>query len=373
MNSFRPASTDRQRCRECARGCPDATLRARLLEAAAALADQLLADARAQPGFDALRRQLLRTYVDLGQGRRAAALAEKFQDYELLVELCVADNDMERLHGYIEKYSDQGIAEIAFAWLASGDGAAQALLVRELGARGGERLARWLSAAPEPRRAQLLALQQLGRRRPHAAAAALASLARLEQKQPQPLSRTTTMASLAKLCLAAAEEEQPQLCGELERRLALCEQQAELPAALRPNDAQNAPLMSPAQLLELYIDSESEPLTEYDYKKALDLTEMVEDLEEREDLKLQVWDACAARERWAEAAEAPRESLLYRLAELVHLMGGDVRQWLPPLPALLAGPKLAPLLKEARALYALKLAYEHVHDELCQRPASPAR
>lgn len=38
----------------------------------------------------------------------------------------------------------------------------------------------------------------------------------------------------------------------------------------------------------MYIDSESKSLTEYDYKKALDLTDYIQDMERRDDLRLRV-------------------------------------------------------------------------------------
>lgn len=45
--------------------------------------------------------------MEAGQTQRAAALAEKFQDLELLVQLCVREGDMPRLHHYMDKYKDQ--------------------------------------------------------------------------------------------------------------------------------------------------------------------------------------------------------------------------------------------------------------------------
>lgn len=38
----------------------------------------------------------------------------------------------------------------------------------------------------------------------------------------------------------------------------------------------------------MYIDSESRSLTEFDYKKALDLTDYIQDMERRDDLRLRV-------------------------------------------------------------------------------------
>ncbi|XP_013170509.1 PREDICTED: nuclear pore complex protein Nup133 [Papilio xuthus] len=341
----------------------------------------------ARPADPALRPALLQLHTpEAGQTQRAAALAEKFQDLELLVQLCVRDGDLPRLHTYMEKYADQGVAEIAFAWLASGGGERRALLVREVGAREPDRLARWLAARPE--RAQLRALHLLARRRPAPAAAALLALlapAHRTHAPPPTLNRTTTIASLAKLCLLASEEEGAEegALREAEAQLSLCEHHRALPAALRPLASAPAPAPAPAgdtdcpllgarRLLQLYIESESETLTEYDYKKALDLTDFIEEPELREELSLQVWCACALRTRWEElaseaAAGALRDTALYRLADLVHLMGGEVRASLPPLGALLAAlegsPRLAARARDPRFHFALKLAYEYIQED----------
>ncbi|CAK1583212.1 unnamed protein product [Parnassius mnemosyne] len=101
-------------CRVCARGCADATLRARLLEAAAALADLLLAAHQQHQHHHhhqlaALRRDLIRPYVEIGQGGRAGALAEKFEEWEVLVQLCVDAGDLPRLHALIDKYAHEVI------------------------------------------------------------------------------------------------------------------------------------------------------------------------------------------------------------------------------------------------------------------------
>lgn len=45
--------------------------------------------------------------VDEEQLERAAVLAEKFKDFELLIEMCIKSNDLERLYSYIDKYMNE--------------------------------------------------------------------------------------------------------------------------------------------------------------------------------------------------------------------------------------------------------------------------
>lgn len=45
--------------------------------------------------------------VEEGLVERAAVLAEKFKEFELLIEMCIDSNDMDRLYGYIDKYPNE--------------------------------------------------------------------------------------------------------------------------------------------------------------------------------------------------------------------------------------------------------------------------
>ncbi|XP_026315201.1 nuclear pore complex protein Nup133 [Hyposmocoma kahamanoa] len=282
---------------QCARNCPSAPLRAQLLEAAAALADLLLADAQhlqqnahTQHVYENMRRELIQPYIEEGQTERAAALAEKFKDFELLIEMCVKKNDMDKLYNYIDKYASEGIAEATFAWLTEHGGPTSAQLIRSVGSRYPSRLSAWLASAAQ--REPLLALHHLAAREYRQAASTLANLA---CEETESVNRMTTMASLAKLCLLASEDTDSQssdVWRKIESRLSLGEQHSALPRDLRIHhgmDSEDTRVINPEELVQMYIESESKSLTEYDYKKALDLTDFIQDMERRDDLRLRVY------------------------------------------------------------------------------------
>lgn len=141
-----------------------------------------------------------------------------------------------------------------------------------------------------------------------------------------------TAASLAKLCLQAAEgspserEGPPAVQRRVDARLALCDHHAALPRDLRLQhglDDHDSRVYAPEELVQvsshrarycsagyrwyqfrpflatfsnvcylceqMYIECESKSLTEYDYKKALDLTDYIADMERRDDLRLRVY------------------------------------------------------------------------------------
>ncbi|XP_053613431.1 nuclear pore complex protein Nup133 isoform X2 [Plodia interpunctella] len=342
--------------------CKDATSRAALLQAAAALAELLLSAACALPASRRarVRALLIQPFLEEGQISRAAALAEKFQHLELLIEICISSDDSDRLYAYIDKYINEGMCEKAFAWLCSRSGRLRALLLRRLGRRYPERLVSWLSAAPQPPRPALLALQQLARGRHRLAAEAYAALAHDETDSNN---RMATMASLAKLCLVASDEDQPtELWNKIESRLALSEQHTALPRDIRVHnglDSEDTRVLPPEDLVQMYIDSESQLLSEYDYKKALDLTDYITDVERRDELRLKVWSASARAAREALSARAqPRDLTFFRLADLARAMGSDLEVLLPPVEDILAAPELQHLSADPRFCYIMKYGYE---------------
>ncbi|XP_049877554.1 nuclear pore complex protein Nup133 [Pectinophora gossypiella] len=357
---------------QCGRNCPDPTLRAQVYEAAASLADLILTDAQhlqlsthTQHVYERMRREAIQPFIEEGQTERAAALAEKFKDFELLIEMCVKNDDLERLYSYIDKYSNEGIAEATFAWLTEHGGSTSARLVRSLGARYPQRLAAWLAAAQQ--RQPLLALHHLAAR-DHAQAAA--SLARMASEETESVNRMATMASLGKLCLLASNEDAASTATwrEISSRLQLYEQHLALPRDIRIRhgvDAADTRVMPAEDLVQMYIESESKALTEYDFKKALDLTDFVSDMERRDDLRLRIWCACIKRDDWSSCrVDAPAEELtdkmFFRLVDLVHVMGGDLELLLPPVEDIMTAPELAELVSDPRFHFIIKYGYECV-------------
>ncbi|XP_059050828.1 uncharacterized protein LOC131845754 [Achroia grisella] len=445
-----PALVDlhRRALTECGRQCPDATVRAQLWEAAAALADRVLADAAATtaaaahaPHYRRMRTQLIQPFVEEGQIDRAAALAEKFKDFEMLIEMCMKANDMERLYTYIDKYIDEGMAECAFAWLWSRSGAERGACVRRLGARYGPRLRAWLAAAPS--RDAALALHSIAARHLPRAAALLARLAAQEsralgrmmvsgrgcgpgsrpRRRATPRSRCTpsprdtcrapprllkrfrralraldekwlrfiwlalkkTMMSLSMLVSSPRDRtvfkraaRMSRRAGELRARNAAAHQPRLDDVAPRARGAARGPravphishglddglharVPPPEDLVQMYIEADFDTLTEYDYKKALDLTDHVQDMERRDDLRLRVWCASIRRDEWgSDTRDELHDKLFFKLVDLVHVMGGDLEILLPPVEDILTAPELAELASDPQFHFLIKYGYESI-------------
>ncbi len=75
---------------------------------------------------------------------------------------------------------------------------------------------------------------------------------------------------------------------------------------------------------QLYTCAESE-LSEYDFKKALDLLEYMKQDEERALLQTRIWARAARCNKWDTVSKNPeqqvQETLFFKVMDLVHLMG----------------------------------------------------
>lgn len=78
--------------------------------------------------------------------------------------------------------------------------------------------------------------------------------------------------------------------------------------------------------MQLYICEENENISEVDFKKALDLTEHIEDELERNELKHSIWCSAILRDSWKDIdPDSPIENILslqfFKLADIVEFMG----------------------------------------------------
>lgn len=76
---------------------------------------------------------------------------------------------------------------------------------------------------------------------------------------------------------------------------------------------------------QLYTSSENVIANEYDFKKALDLLDYVEQEEDKLSLRLLIWARAARRNQWNTVEKNPeqqvQETLFFKLMDLVYFMG----------------------------------------------------
>lgn len=54
--------------------------------------------------------------VDHEQYERAASLGEKYCDFEILIKLCEATGNQERIQRYQQQFADKGFSDFLFSW-----------------------------------------------------------------------------------------------------------------------------------------------------------------------------------------------------------------------------------------------------------------
>lgn len=243
--------------------------------------------------FVAHRTKCLRPLMKVKQFERATALAEKYEDFDVLIRICDELGNRERLQRYIEDFSHRGFADYLFKWyLKEGK---QGKMLRE--AADVDSLGNFLKD-----HTRLNWLHQIHHDQYGSASQTLKTLSVNERKY---LGRKKTLLSLSKLCaLAESEDAFTNVdVSEVDTQLDLILYQETLPVSVRETfnlDVEMMPVMSPRELISLYVSEQNVEADAYDFKKALELISFINDEddvggEERQKLKLQIWDAANRR------------------------------------------------------------------------------
>uniref|UniRef100_A0A182SCL6 Uncharacterized protein n=1 Tax=Anopheles maculatus TaxID=74869 RepID=A0A182SCL6_9DIPT len=144
--------------------------------------------------YESQRIDLIYPLVEAEQYEMAAKLAEKYLDFQTLVEICDKTNNQERLDEYIERYKEHDFSQFAISWHMNQNKQGDILHRFK---NNQSALARFLVDHPSMAWIQLLFNGELAQ-----AADVLLSLA---QREKELLARKRAILCLAKLCLLAAE------------------------------------------------------------------------------------------------------------------------------------------------------------------------
>ena len=194
------------------------------------------------------------------------------------------------------------------------------------------------------------------------------------------------MLSLSKLsALASGEDDEDAtenaatsaLLDSVEHQLNTVAAQEQLPSSALEAiglDRETMRVLTPREILELYIGDENKSADPIDFKKALDLLEYVRtgasatesDADLRE-LRLHIFARALLRDDWARMdvdnpLESVRETVFFRLTEFCYLQGEqDLLETALPSPEdLFARPELKSLKRDANFKFLVKSGYEHI-------------
>ncbi|XP_063740057.1 nuclear pore complex protein Nup133 isoform X2 [Eleginops maclovinus] len=255
------------------------------------------------------RSELLAPLLELGQYQWVAALAEKYCDFDILVQMCEQTDNQSRLQHYMNKFADQ-----ANRTLHSQADAETRYFVKKK---------------------TLLALSKL---------------TMLTSDLPED--------ELNKHVDDIVEQERFLLHQETLPRQLLEEKQ------LNPD---TMPLLSAHNLIQLYICDENRRANEYDFKKALDLLEYIDE-EEAEDidlLKCEIFGKALRRDDWSSAdgtddpLDAAKDSIFIKVLLKLIQEGVSLQTYLPDVKEVLELDELSSLKSKPYFEFVLRANYEH--------------
>uniref|UniRef100_A0A0K2TIA8 Nucleoporin Nup133/Nup155-like C-terminal domain-containing protein n=1 Tax=Lepeophtheirus salmonis TaxID=72036 RepID=A0A0K2TIA8_LEPSM len=296
----------------------------------------------------------------------AASLAEKYFEFGGLVKLCEITNDKERLERYMDRFAAQKFSDFVFDWHVK-EGKQGRLLsqVQKSGNRRQEELGRFLSG-----HAGFSWVHDVQTNKFKDASLTLKKLA---LNEIEILARKKTMLSLSKLTALASDENEEVVkpfIEDIEQELTTSLAQEQLPLAvleafnLSP-DSMN--VLSPKEIIELYISDENFNADHIDFKKALDLMDYIRDMdiEDKEALKLHIWARSILRNNWenmdaANPVDSVKETTFFKLAEFCQLQGLELQCQLLSYENLLGASELQSISNNKNFQFFLQTAYEHL-------------
>ncbi|XP_011617595.2 nuclear pore complex protein Nup133 [Takifugu rubripes] len=308
------------------------------------------------------RSELLAPLLDLGQYQWVAALAEKYCDFDILVQMCEQTNNQSRLQHYMAKFADQNFADFLFRWYM------------EKGKRGK------LLSQPATQHHQLASFLQshqhlswLHHIHVHDYLSAHRTLQNQANMEMRYFVKKKTLLGLSKLTLLASDLQEEELGKQVddivEQERFLLHQET-LPQQLLEEKQQNPdtmPVLSAHNLIQLYICDDNRRANEYDFKKALDLLEYIneDDAVDTETLKCEIFGKALRRDDWSTAdgtddpLEAAKDSIFVKILLKLMQEGVSLQTYLPEVKDLLNLDELSSLKSKPYFEFVLRANYEH--------------
>ncbi|XP_071997366.1 nuclear pore complex protein Nup133 [Engystomops pustulosus] len=313
------------------------------------------------------RSELLSPLLTLGQYQWASSLAEKFCDFDILVQICEITDNQNRLQRYMTQFADQNFSDFLFRWYLE-KGKRGKLLSQPVSQHG--QLASFLQAHEH-----LSWLHEINSQDFDKAHRTLQTLANMETRY---FCKKKTLLGLSKLAALASDFHEDVLQDKIEEisnqeRFLLY--QEKLPKQLLEDEKWEMnvmPVLSPLTLVKLYISDENRRANEYDFKKALDLLEYINEDEEVdiEELKLDILCRAIKKDTWStldgkdDPIEAAKDSIFVKVLQKLLHEGKDLKSYLPDVNMLLQSDDLDSLKKDRCFKFVLKANYEYYLKQL---------
>ncbi|XP_066091023.1 nuclear pore complex protein Nup133 [Saccopteryx bilineata] len=308
------------------------------------------------------RSDLLSPLLALGQYSWAASLAEKYCDFDILVQMCEQTDNQTRLQRYMTQFADQNFSDFLFRWYLE-KGKRGKLLSQPTAQHG--QLGDFLQAHEH-----LSWLHEINSQDLDKAHATLLGLANTETRY---FAKKKTLLGLSKLAALASDfsedilQEKIEEMAEQERFLLYQETLPEQLLAEKQLSLSAMPVLTAPQLISLYICEENKRANEYDFKKALDLLEYIDEEEDINinNLKLEILCKALQRDNWSSSdgkddpIEVSKDSIFVKILQKLLKDGIQLSDYLPEVKDLLQAEQLGSLKSNPYFEFVLKANYEY--------------
>uniref|UniRef100_A0A8C4LXG6 Nucleoporin 133 n=1 Tax=Equus asinus asinus TaxID=83772 RepID=A0A8C4LXG6_EQUAS len=278
------------------------------------------------------RSDLLSPLLTLGQYLWAASLAEKYCDFDILVQMCEQTDNQTRLQHFL------------FRWYLE-KGKRGKLLSQPISQHG--QLANFLQAHEH-----LSWLHEINSQELEKAHATLLGLANVETRY---FAKKKTLLGLSKLAALASDfsedilQEKIEEMAEQERFLLHQETLPEQLLAEKQLSLSAMPVLTAPQLIGLYICEENRRANEYDFKKALDLrvSQFIYGF---------LWSSSDGKD---DPIEVSKDSIFVKILQKLLKDGIQLSEYLPEVKDLLQADQLGSLKSNPYFEFVLKANYEY--------------
>jgi len=284
------------------------------------------------------------------------------------MRICDVTDNQERLQRYRTMYADKGFSQFVFNWYMS-EGKRGQLLAQPM--TQGHELSEFLNAENTKYLSWLHEVAQGNFKGAHT------TLYDLAGSETNFLAKKKTLLSLSKLAAFASEDPDESLQNNVEainEELELVMHQEQLPSQAVENvgiDPDNMRVLSPEELIELFVSEKNEFANELDVKKALDLLRYVDKSKEDYDLdalKLHIWTKAILMNTWddtndTDPMESNKEKVFFKTVDLVY-MEGTLEELLPSLDALMSHENLRNLSQQPNFKFLMQGGYEQIQNVL---------
>jgi len=309
--------------------------------------------------LDRDRSSLIGQLVDKKVYEEAASLAEKYKDWDSLVRICEETSNRERLEQYMERFSNTDFSSHVYAWYVK-EGKQNRLLTLSK-TRNTPDLTSFLTCHSD-----ISWLHDIQNQKFNQASETLTAMA---MQEGEILARKKTQLSLAKLAALALDDNEvmDEKVAKVDQEMCLVAAQEQLPTSVLSQfgfDRESMRVLTPREMIELYVGEENVEADHIDFKKALDLLGFVNlEEDEKESIWLHIWCRSILRNTWTDIdkdnpVESVRDTVFFRLVEFAFMQGADISTYLPNPTKVLECEELGQLRLDQNFQYLLQTGYE---------------